>query len=56
MQGKLPNLSGLSSKTAQQFKRLEEMLVLLLDFSDGLLREFLAVHEMVCCFVCVLSR
>ncbi|XP_057535568.1 midasin isoform X3 [Amaranthus tricolor] len=45
--GKLPNLSGLSSKTAQQFKRLEEMLVLLLDFSDGLLREFLAVHEMI---------
>ncbi|KMT04854.1 hypothetical protein BVRB_7g170240 isoform A [Beta vulgaris subsp. vulgaris] len=45
--GKLPNICGLSSRTGLQFKHLEEMLVLVLIFSDGLLLDFLAVHEMV---------
>ncbi|KAL2892752.1 Midasin [Bienertia sinuspersici] len=45
--GKLPNMCGLSSNTGMRFKRLEELLALILTFSDGLLRDFLAVHELV---------
>ncbi|KAL2899649.1 Midasin [Bienertia sinuspersici] len=43
----LPNFCGLSSKNGLQLKHVEEMLALILEFSDGLLLDFLAVHEMV---------
>ncbi|KAH9607417.1 hypothetical protein KSS87_007507 [Heliosperma pusillum] len=45
--GKLANVYGLSRKMGQQFIRLEELLTLALTFCDGLLHDFLAVHQLV---------
>ncbi|XP_021720497.1 midasin-like [Chenopodium quinoa] len=45
--GKIPSISDLSSETGLQFEHLKELLVLILTFSDGLLLDFLAVHEMI---------
>ncbi|KAL9235481.1 hypothetical protein vseg_010237 [Gypsophila vaccaria] len=44
---KLANVCGLSGKTGVQFIHLEELLTLALSFCDGLLLDFLAVHQMV---------
>ncbi|KAK9734478.1 hypothetical protein RND81_04G142700 [Saponaria officinalis] len=45
--GKLANVCGLSEKTGLQFVHLEELLTLALTFCDGLLLDFLAVHQTV---------